>query len=91
MVFGNGVKNIQAAAYNDARTVVIKNLTHVRTNLLKYESNIKYIYGFKYASTFSVTFDTPSPTSGFDKFNMIFYLKSKNYGNFYFCSLYQVM
>ena len=58
----------------------------MRTNLLKSESNIKYIYGFKYASTFSVTFDTPSPMSEFARFSMIIYLKSKNYGNFTFAA-----
>ena len=45
MVSGNGVKNIQAAAYNGARTVcstfVKLNWTYFRTSILLYEAAVE--------------------------------------------------
>ena len=37
MVFGNGVKNIQAAAYNGARTVVEEHRKNIFSRLREFE------------------------------------------------------
>ena len=44
MVFGNGVKSIQAAAYNGARTVHSNeyDLRLMRTSKLSFDRNAKY-------------------------------------------------
>ena len=44
MVFGNGVKNIQAAAYNGARTVFIHDGKVIKSPMWACWSQVEYIY-----------------------------------------------
>ena len=41
MVFENGVKNIQAAAYNGARTVIKKSLQELANSLFKINTTLE--------------------------------------------------
>ena len=47
MVFGNGVKNIQAAAYNGARTVV-KIQLEILSNFVAFSKCLNFTLHFKY-------------------------------------------
>ena len=52
MVFGNGVKNIQAAAYNGAHTVVVSELFFLlcNENLNSFLTRVRKLYkGGKYS------------------------------------------